>query len=196
MADAAVKGLKEVLDMLSQLGPKIERQALTSGMRAGGNVVRDEARMRAPKRTGRMAKAIVTGSPRKNQDGTFSVRVYVDERKPNGFLGWFHEYGVAPHLVTVQDEEKPTRTLRSGRVEQWSMKFINRAVKGGSLVIGQNFVGPVVQHPGHRAHPFMRPALDAKQTEVVNAIRAKIIDVVEGKTGFNIGAAVGLDEAA
>lgn len=192
MADAAVKGLKEVLDVLTQLGPRIERQALSSGMRAGGNVVRDEARLRAPKRTGKMAKAIVTGSPRKNQDGTYSVRVYVDERKPNGFLGIFHEYGVAPHFISAGDSDKSPRILtRAARRGD-----VTGDVATGALKIGDNFVVGTIMHPGHSAHPFMRPALDAKQTEVVNAIRAKIVEVVEKKTGFNINAGMGMDEAA
>ncbi len=94
-----LKGLNQVISTLTSLGKRIETQAIRSGMTAGAAIVREDARQRAPKETGQMAKAIVSGSPNKREDGTIAVRVYVDERKPDGFLGFFHEYGVASHLI-------------------------------------------------------------------------------------------------
>jgi hypothetical protein len=52
-------------------------------------------------------------------------------------------------------------------------------VKRGSLTIGGNFVGPVVMHPGHAAKPFLRPALDQKAEEAVNAMGAYIAHRVQ-----------------
>jgi hypothetical protein len=61
------------------------------------------------------------------------------------------------------------------------------------MKIGDEFVSGIISHPGHAAHPFMRPALDAKAQEAIAAFRSKIVAVVEGKTGFNLDAQ---DEAA
>ena len=46
-----------------------------------------------------------------------------------------------------------------------SMRTINRRV----LKIGNNFVGPVVQHPGIAPRPFMRPALDGQGKNAIVA---------------------------
>lgn len=192
MADAfAVKGLKDVLDVLSQLGQRIETQAIRSGLTAAAGVVRDEARARLPKKSGLTAASIRSGSPRKNQDSSFSISVSAKGTR-HAFVAYFIEYGVRPHLIKVREEDKPTRTLRDGRTAPWSMKKINRTymTAQGSLRIGDQFVGPVVSHPGFAARPFLRPALEMKAQEAIAAFRDKIVAVVEKKTGFDIDAAI------
>lgn len=179
------KGLSEVINNLSALGKRIESQAIRSGLTAAGGVIRDEARIRAPKATGKMAKSIKTGSARKNQDGSYSVSVRLVGE--HAYLGFFHEYGVRPHLIA-------STATGEGRVA------VRKAAEGKGKVgakvmkIGDRYVSGIVSHPGHAAHPFMRPALDAKAEEAITAFRNKIIAVVEGKTGFRLDA--GLDEAA
>ena len=56
---------------------------------------------------------------------------------------------------------------------------MNKMLKRGSLKIGENFVGPVVMHPGHAAKPFLRPALDQKAEEAVNAMGTYIAHRVQ-----------------
>lgn len=190
MTTAAVKGLKELNDFLTALPKNLRNNAYRAGATAAAKVIRDEARLRAPKRTGKMARAIVSGSPRINQDGTVSVRVYVDERKDHGFLGYFHEYGVSPHLIA-------STAGGEGRAAVRAAEGGTGTLKGGKVIkIGDDYVSGIISHPGHVAHPFLRPALDTKYREAVEAFRDRIISYVEGKTGFNAGAAVGLDEAA
>jgi hypothetical protein len=60
-----------------------------------------------------------------------------------------------------------------------SIGSINKMVKRGSLKIGEHFVGSVVMHPGHSAKPFLRPALDQKAEEAVNAMGAYIAHRVQ-----------------
>lgn len=189
MTEATVRGLKELNGFLAAFPKKLQNGAYRSGIRAAGNVIKEEAKLRAPKRTGKMARAITTGSPRVNQDGTVSVRVYVDERKPNGFLGYFHEYGVSPHLIASTGKGEGQVAVRAASEGRGT-------VSNGVLKIGEDFVSGIISHPGHVANPFMRPALDAKYREAVEAFRDQIIKYVEGKTGFDAGAAIGLDEAA
>jgi len=184
--DFPVKGLAELDRYLSALPQNLQKSAYRAGLTAAAGVVRDEARARAPKQTGRMARAIRSGSARVNQDGTLSIRVYVDERRPDGFLGYFAEYGVDPHLIA-----------RSGRGE--GRVAVRRAAGGEGSIAGRpmklgpdDFVSGVIQHPGHAAHPFMRPALDGKADEAAEAFAAKIRDYLAGKTGF----VAPIDEAA
>lgn len=183
-----VKGLKELDAYLSALPKKLQTGAYRAGLTAAAAVVRDEARVRAPKRTGKMAKAIRSGSPRQNQDGTFSIRVSLDKGE-HGFLGLFHEFGVSPHLIASTGKGE-------GRVAIRKAKDGKGKVAAGVLKIGDDFVSGIISHPGHRAQPFMLPALDAKAKEAVEAFRGRIVAYIEGKTGFNAGAPLGLDEAA
>lgn len=189
MSEFAVKGLKETLDMLAQLGPRIERQAIRSGLTAAAGVVRDEARLRVPRVTGLTAGSIRSGSPRKNQDGTFSITVSARGNR-HAFVAYFIEYGVRPHLITARGAkgvELGGKTV-SARTANKAMRGegIASDVADRSLKIGDRFVGPVVSHPGFAARPFLRPALENRAQEAIEAFRVKIVAVVEKKTGFNI----------
>ena len=73
----------------------------------------------------------------------------------------------------MAEEARPIRNTRRGP-RRLSMGTINKMVARGSLVIGGNFVGPMVHHPGHVPKPFLRPALDQKAQEAVAAMGAYI----------------------
>lgn len=179
-----VRGLKDLDAYLAALPERMQKQAYRQALTAAAAPIRDEARQNARRQSGKMARSIGTGSARQNQDGTFQISVRLDPKKEHGFLGIFHEYGVQPHLISVTEGEKPKATKRDGRVVALSIKTINKRVRSGSLVIGKHFVGPVVEHPGHASHPFLRPALEAKRDEAVAAFAAKIRAFLENKTGF------------
>jgi hypothetical protein len=168
-----VTGLQQLDNFLSYLPKNLQKGAYRAGLTAAAKPIRDEARLRAK---GRIARAVVTGSSRQNQDGTFSVRIYVDERKPGGFLGYFQEYGVKPHYIA-----------RTGKGE--GRVTVRKAVEGGQTVggvikIGDDFVSGVVSHPGHAASPFLRPALDLRADDAVKAFADRIRAFLESKTGF------------
>ena len=55
---AQVTGLKELEKKLIELGPKIGRQALKSALVAGASVVKKEAQLMAPAKTGRLRRAM------------------------------------------------------------------------------------------------------------------------------------------
>jgi HK97 gp10 family phage protein len=184
--DIEMRGTADVLKTLQRLGQRIETGAIRAGLTASAAIIRDEAKMRAPKRTGKLARAIRSGSARKNQDGTFSIRVYVDERRSGGFVGYFVEYGVKPHLIARKASKQGPATLKA--------KVSQGEKVGGVMKIGDRFVSGVISHPGHAARPFLRPALDIKANEAVKAFRDRIAAYVEGKTGFDMNA--GLAEAA
>lgn len=186
-----VKGLKELDAYLSALPKNMQKDAYRAGLVAAAAVIRDEARLLAPKATGVYAKSIKSGSARQNQDGSFSITVR--PAGPHGYLGLFHEYGVAPHFIAAGDADVSAKTL-------------NRSAKRGNVVgdverqalkIGDNYITGTITHPGHRATPHFRPALDNKADEAVQAFAGRIRAYLEGvksKTGYDVIA--GLDEAA
>ena len=185
--NSPVSGGRALEAALNAVGKRIATQAIRSGLTAAANPVMAEAKLRASGWSPKVAAAITKGSSRKNQDGTFSIRIYVDERKPDGYLGLFGEYGVAPHLIA--------RTgAKQGRVA------VRKAAEGSGSVnlrpmkIGDRFVSGIIHHPGHAAHPFMRVALDTTVDASIAAFRSKVVSVIENKTGFN--ALAGMDEAA
>jgi len=168
-----LKGGPELLALLDQIPPKIGRNAVRGGGRAGAVVVRNDAKSRIRRRSGRAAKSLKVSS---RIDGDLVI-AKVKMKGPHSFVGVFLEYGVKPHLISVSDEDRPTTMTRRGE-RKVGIGTMNKMVERGSLVINGKFVGPYVQHPGHGAFPFMRPALDAKAAEAVNAmgeyIRARL----------------------
>lgn len=163
-----VKGLKEVLDTLEALPKRLRTSGYRRGLTAAAAVVRDEARLRAPRQSGKLAKAIRSGSPKRRQDGNYAISVRLTGNN-HAFLGLFFEYGVAPHMIP-----KPKKG------EAKAPRVVFR--------IDGKFVSGPISHPGIRPQPFLLPALDAKAAEAVQAFRDRIIEVVQQKTGFDIGA--------
>lgn len=180
-----VKGLAELDRFLSALPKNMETAAVRAGLVAAANPPMEEAKRLASGWSGRVSRAIRKGSARKNQDGTFSIRIYVDERKPGGFLGYFGEYGVAAHMIARTGSGE-------GRVAVRKAGAGTGDVASRPMKLGEEFVSGVISHPGHRPHPFMRPALDTMADEAVQAFAVRIRDYIEGKTGF----VAPLDEAA
>lgn len=74
----------------------------------------------------------------------------------------------APHAMLVEFGTKPHKIAPK---------------KAGGLLIGGNVVG-AVDHPGAKAHPFARPALDSKQGQAVAATGSKIRERLT-KEGIN-----------
>ena len=179
-----VSGLKQLDAYLAALPMNIQKNAIRAGLVAAAAPIRDEARSLAPKDSGAMARSIKTGSARQNPDGTFSISISL--KGPHAFLGLFHEYGVRPHVINAGDSGLSARKLTQ------KMRREGSSDAEGTIRIGDNFVSGVVQHPGHRAHPFMRPALDVRADEATKAFANRSRSYIEGKTGFTAP----LEEAA
>lgn len=181
-AEFPLPGGRELDAVLSALPMRMQRQAYRQALTAAAAPVRDEARLLAPKRTGKMAKAIRTGSPRQNSDGSFSVSVRLDGRGKgsHAYLGLFHEFGVAPHYLQGGDSGISARLLtRKAKTHGATSEAATKRVQ-----IDGQFISGAVFHPGFAPRPFMRPALDAKADEAVKAFAEKIADFLESKTGF------------
>jgi hypothetical protein len=139
------------------------KPVLRGAGRAAAKVVADEIKQTTPSEEVREAVRI------RSEADDQRVRVTIDV-KPGWArsVGTWLEYGTSPHFISVDDSQR-------GGV---SVGRINQRVKehGGhhSLVIGGNFVGTTVLHPGARPHPTFRPALDRKEAEAIAAAQGYI----------------------
>ncbi|MBK8916360.1 MAG: HK97 gp10 family phage protein [Phycisphaerales bacterium] len=178
MADETyVRGLFDLQKFLDQLPAKVEKNILRGALRAGAKVVRDYAKATAPRDTGFLAQSIKSGSRAKG--GT--VTGYA---KTDAFYAHLVEYGTRSHWIRVDDEARPGRVTRRG-YRTYSTRTLNRMEARGSLVIGGNFVGQSVVHPGAPAKPFLRPALDNQAGAAVVAAGNYIKARLEKKHGID-----------
>lgn len=151
-----VKGLAELGKALATLTPRIERNVLRGALRAGMKPMRDHARNNAAKATGKLARGL-----RVSTDGRRG-RVYA-RLKTSGehdYIARFVEFGTAMHRI-------------SGR-------------NGGMLRIAGRAIVPYVDHPGSRAVPFMRPALDTQSQAALQAVANYIRNRLATKHGIDI----------
>jgi HK97 gp10 family phage protein len=147
------KGGRELAAFLDALPKRLAKGALRSALRAGANVVRDEARRIVPVHEGRLRASLKVGT-RAGADGMVSATV-----RTRMFYARFVEFGTAAHEIAAE--------------------------KGGSLFIGGIF-RELVKHPGAKAKPFMRPAIDAKAAEAVRAVGNQLQKRLN-KQGLNAG---------
>ena len=171
-----MKGIKETMAFLQAFPARIQKGAVRSALTAAAKPVRDQARANAPKESGQMAKAIKTGSPRIERDGTVSIKVRLAGK--HSYLGRFIEYGVAPHFIRAGDSGLSPRKLTQKAGREGS------TAADGALKIGQNFVTGAVLHPGFAPKPFLRPALDIRADDAVQAFADRLRSYLKDKTGF------------
>jgi HK97 gp10 family phage protein len=171
-----LKGGPELLQVLGQFPENIERNVLRGGLRAGAKPIQQRAKALVRRKSGKVAKSIVVGS--RVEEG--QPRGYVKLKGPHSFVGVFLEWGVRAHLIKVSDEDRAKlgKMTRRG-FRRFGMRMINKMARLGSLVIGRDFVGPVVDHPGHAPMPFMRPAMDQGATEAIQAMGGYIAHRVD-----------------
>lgn len=182
------KGGKELQDLLNTLPAKMERNVMRSALRAGAAVIRDAARENINDDTGALSKSVRVSTRARRGEVTATVKA----GNKKAFYAHMVEFGTAPHLIEARDEDRPTRKTRKGE-KKVSIGTMNRMIKQGSLKIGENFIGPVVMHPGAAPKPFMRPAIDQKQDEAVRAVGEQIRKRLT-KAGINAPAGLELDE--
>lgn len=155
-----VRGKAEVRAFVGSIPAKLDG-VLRGAARAGGKVIAEEVKERTPSSEVRDGVRIQT---RKGDD---QIKVTIDV-KPGWArsLGTWLEYGTAGHFISVDESQRGGRSI--GRINQLADEH------GASLVIGGNFVGKTVWHPGARPHPAFRPALDTKEAEAIAAAQSYI----------------------
>lgn len=186
-----VKGLADLQRFMDQLTPKMERNVVTGGLRAGMKVIRDEAKRNIDSDSGLLAASLDHGKAISvnTRSGVVTAKLragtgFGQSGAPPANLPVWVEYGTRAHWIRVKEEARPNRLTRRG-FRTFSLRTLNRMAARGSLVVGGNFIGESVAHPGATKHPFMRPALDSQARAAVVAMGEYIRDRLATKHGLD-----------
>lgn len=152
---AKVTGRDAVKRYIASVPELFMAKVLPGAARAGAAVVADEAKDRCE--SPEVAADIVI---RTKRDGD-KIRIKVTVKRGWSYsVGVWLEWGTAPHFISVDDRQRKGRSVRA----------INAKSKATqTLAINGQPIGATVLHPGARAHPFLRPALDLKEAEAIRA---------------------------
>jgi len=153
-----VRGGAAVRRYIAQLPSELERKVLRGAARAGGRIILDDAKDRSI--SSDVDEALVMRT--KAEAGRITVKITVRKGWGRAIANWL-EYGTDAHFISIAKDE------RGGK----SVARINATTKR-SMIIGGQFVGETVFHPGARPHPFLRPALDIKGAEAIAAAQSFI----------------------
>ncbi len=161
---AHVKGLKDLHAFLQTLPKKIEKNIMRGALRAGLNVLKEEAKQSAP-----IGPASNSGRKKYgNYRGLLRDSLRVDVNSKNGRVTGKLKAGgkdsrakgrpVAYYALMVHQGTKPHR--------------IKPRKPGGALWVGGKWVGEVF-HPGTKGQPFMRETVVSatNQRQALKAFR-------------------------
>lgn len=90
-----VKGLKELDKFLQQLPAKVEKNILRSALRAGANVVKEEAKARVPVDSGLLRDGLKVSTRSRRGKVTATVKT----TGKHGFIAGWLEFGTAAHKI-------------------------------------------------------------------------------------------------
>lgn len=166
--NAEIRGLKELNDRLAKIGSLAQREAADILTRTVAQEIARAARsnLRKFRRTGNLAKSVVVTRRKSNIPGRMIYLVGNRTGKKSIHDGWYGrlvETGTTPHII------KARRAKALGR---------------------EGRLGKVVQHPGAKPHPWLRPAFDENwQTALEKGRRKyeKIIELKESAAGISNG---------
>lgn len=149
MADQiSIQGLEGLLRSLREASKAMQGRAVQAGMRKGGNIIRDDARRRAPRASGFMASQIVT----RRADAKTRQRAGV------GQGGEYFTVGVKTgRRRKFANTKRNRRNGRAGKVyEETGWAYYWRFVEFGTKRM--------------RASPFLTPAGEAKGPEAAQVV--------------------------
>lgn len=145
MADIQIQGLADLHRALQELPAKIEANVLRGGLRAGAKVIAEEARQQAPAQSGALRKSIRVSLRLRKAEG--KVQAFVKAGNKQAWYANLVEFGTARHLIKPKNRK--------------------------SLFLA-GLAREVVDHPGAKPKPFMRPAFDAKAQAAIEAMAGYI----------------------
>lgn len=143
MADVHVTGLKELQEFLSALPVKMERNILRSALRAGANVVKAEAQQQLASHGNVKTGELSRGLKVSTRAKGGKVTATLRARGKHSHIAHWIEFGTAAHIIAG----------KKGKM----LTFAGRTFKA-------------INHPGIKAKPFMRPALDGKAGAALVAV--------------------------
>jgi hypothetical protein len=166
-----VTGKGDVGRYFDQLPQQVRDKLLRGAARKMAEVVAEEMRLRVTSDTVRAAITVET-----RLVGTQIISRATIKKGSGKSANWARtlanwlEYGTSAHFISVDVSQRRGLSVRK----------VNDKVKDGSLVIGNQFVGTTVHHPGARPHPFMRVSMDTKGDDARAAGQAYILSKISG----------------
>lgn len=172
-----IAGLAELADALKELPDRIARNALRGAVGAGARVIRDEAKLRAPLYTGPVSE----GHP---PPGTLKRSIVQKQ------IAELSSLTKQVYYVTVRKGKKYQKQGKKGNLSQdayyasWVEfgHWINTTGKalGGTGKMSQRAAAVAAGHNKFMpAHPFLRPAYEAKKMEAVEAIKTYLDERIQ-----------------
>ena len=156
MTAMRLQGAAEIETLLKLLPGKVAKKVVVSALRQGGNVIAKQAKTNLQSHgsvvTGALAASIKTINVRNPSQGSAQVKVGIVGKKlsvvrpgetkprrigPGTYAKWV-EFGTGEHRIEA-----------NGKTLAWDA--------GGSTAFART-----VDHPGAKAKPFIRPAVDTK----------------------------------
>lgn len=150
-----VNGLADLQKMLNEFPAKLEANIMRGALRAGANVFRDRARAYAPVRSGKLKKSIKVKTTLRR--GKAMAQVVA-----GGGDAWYAKF-----------VEFGTASFYEGSGKTVGAPYLIKPKKGKALKFG-NIYAPQVIHEGVRPSGFMRKAIDAGETEIIEKTAAYI----------------------
>ena len=149
--EVKINGLKELSKALNELPGRVARNIIGTALRAGGNVIKNQAKANLPENYTTLRKSLVVVVGKQRDPYTRSAIIGPTVGKRAKYDGWYAhivEGGALPHEIPARFKKVEARD-------------------------GQIF-GSLVHHPGVHAKPFMRPAFESTKQKVVDAMAEKI----------------------
>jgi HK97 gp10 family phage protein len=145
-----VEGLAELAKALRELPDRVAKNGLRVSVYAGAKVIRDEARLRAPKATESLG-------PNQPPPGTLKRSVIMKH------IPELSSLTRQTFFVTVRHGKKYRKQGKKGNLSQdaWYWRFVEFGTRK------------------MRASPFLRPALEAKRRDAVQAMKERLAERVE-----------------
>jgi HK97 gp10 family phage protein len=145
-----VEGLAQLAKALRELPDNVAKNGLRVSVYAGAKVIRDEARLRAPKAT----ESLGQNQP---PPGTLKRSIIMKH------IPELSNLTRQTFFVTVRHGKKFRKQGKSGNLSQdaWYWRFVEFGTRK------------------MRARPFLRPALEAKRREAVEAMKERLAERVE-----------------
>lgn len=181
MSETQIKGLAELKKVLEGLPAKLEANIMRGALRAGAKVIATQAKALVPVgapndrnavryggRPGLLRDSIRIGTKIDRKSGSVLATVSAGGKVKGGDAYYAHmvEWGTRPHIIKIRVPNG--NSAKGGQPKSWTTLTL--------------------QHPGARAQPFMRPALDATSTAAVEAVREYIRKRLADKHGIDVPA--------
>ncbi len=172
-----VKGLSDLQKFLDDLPVKMEKNIMRGALRAGCNIVKDEA-----------VSLVPMGPP--SSENTKIYGGYIGALRDSIRVGTRSKGGTVTAYVKAGGKTKRGADVYYAHMFEYTggRKHQIKAKPGHYLLVAGGHPIAEVSHPGFKATPFMRPALDREAQAAVIAAGNYIKDRLATKEGLDTSA--------